>query len=869
MNALLDCLARYRLCVFLWRLYHKGLHYLRVRRLGRPVRRNGFSAYTVVTAAYNAEKYLEDYFRTLTGQTLDFKKHIRLILADDGSTDDSAVIIKAWQQRFPQNITYLRQENSGQGAARNLGLSLVQTPWVTFIDADDFVDVNYFRRVDDFLRRRQSADPEKALKMIACNCIRFREDNCTYANIHTLRGHFRNKETVLDLREPGDFIQLSASTAFFAVDELRRNGLAFPFRRWPTFEDGYFVQRYLLEQNAGRIAFLRAPRYYYRKRADLSSTLNTSRAKKAYYLEQLREGYLGIIKEALEKKGGVPEHLRRALFYEMGWRVKELCNAPAPAALSKEELEEFIALSREIFIHLDAALILNRQADRVGLDEARRVGALAFFKNEEPPFVNIQAEAHDAVKNEICLIYHQANPGPERIFVDGAQTRPTFAKTAGTSFCGQSFCQTRILWIPLPAKAQSLALVLGGRSVKFSLGGRLLDGPLPLPEARACLAPRAKVPRLAQKYAGAWIFTDRDTHADDNAEHLYRYARKHAPEQKIFFALRPSSPDWARLKAEGFNLLAFGSLRHYLALLGCAKIISSHADNYIINYPRNISAHKRFVFLQHGVTHNDISAWLNPKKIDLLVTATKPEYDAIAGEGSPYRLCAKNVTLSGFPRHDALLAGDAREEKTILIMPTWRNAIAGAQRPGTGARIPNKGFMETRYATRWSAFLRSAGLRELAARHGFGITFSPHINVQPYLESLAPGSHIKVAAPARERFQTLFKKSSVLITDYSSVAFDMALLQKAILYYQFDRDEAFSGLNAYRGGYFDYVRDGFGPVALDEDTLLDNLEAVLRSDARPAPEYLERMADAFPFRDGKNCERVLRAVKNLDEPGYA
>ncbi len=75
------------------------------------VKYNGTQQYTVVSAVYNVEKYLNDYFSSLTKQSLNFKKHIQLILVDDGSTDRSAEIIKQSAD------TYLwgQAQSGGQG----------------------------------------------------------------------------------------------------------------------------------------------------------------------------------------------------------------------------------------------------------------------------------------------------------------------------------------------------------------------------------------------------------------------------------------------------------------------------------------------------------------------------------------------------------------------------------------------------------------------------------------------------------------------------------------------------------------------------------------------------------------------------------
>ena len=78
-----------------------------------PIKHDGKYQYTVVSAVYNVEKYLDEYFESLVNQSLNFKKYIHLILVDDGSTDHSADIIKKWQKKYPNTITYIYKENGG------------------------------------------------------------------------------------------------------------------------------------------------------------------------------------------------------------------------------------------------------------------------------------------------------------------------------------------------------------------------------------------------------------------------------------------------------------------------------------------------------------------------------------------------------------------------------------------------------------------------------------------------------------------------------------------------------------------------------------------------------------------------------------
>src|SRR5690606_2487376 len=112
--------------------------------------------------------------------------------------------------------------------------------------------------------------------------------------------------------------------------------------------------------------------------------------------------------------------------------------------------------------------------------------------------------------------------------------------------------------------------------------------------------------------------------------------------------------------------------------------------------------------------------------------------------------------------------------------------------------------------------------------------------------------------------QNLFQKAKIMLTDYSSVAFEMAYLDKAIIYYQFDKKTIYQGDHIYQKGYFEYERDGFGPVVEEVKQVEQALEQILQNSGKPLPKYLTRMQDTFKFKDGRCCERVYNAILALD-----
>ena len=101
---------------------------------------------SVIIPVYNVEKYIKRCLDSLVNQTLE---NIEFILVDDGSPDGSAEIIKEYADKFPNKIVYLYQDNAGQGAARNTGYRIAKGKYIGYVDSDDYVDANMFKKLYD------------------------------------------------------------------------------------------------------------------------------------------------------------------------------------------------------------------------------------------------------------------------------------------------------------------------------------------------------------------------------------------------------------------------------------------------------------------------------------------------------------------------------------------------------------------------------------------------------------------------------------------------------------------------------------------------------------------------------------------------
>ncbi|HGY9721428.1 TPA: glycosyltransferase family 2 protein [Streptococcus pneumoniae] len=93
---------------------------------------------SVIIPVYNVEKYLRRCLDSVVNQTY---KDIEVILVNDGSPDNSKEICEEYVAKY-SNIQLINQKNAGLGAARNTGLQYITGNAVTFVDSDDWLELD-------------------------------------------------------------------------------------------------------------------------------------------------------------------------------------------------------------------------------------------------------------------------------------------------------------------------------------------------------------------------------------------------------------------------------------------------------------------------------------------------------------------------------------------------------------------------------------------------------------------------------------------------------------------------------------------------------------------------------------------------------
>ena len=182
-------------------------------------------------------------------------------------------------------------------------------------------------------------------------------------------------------------------------------------------------------------------------------------------------------------------------------------------------------------------------------------------------------------------------------------------------------------------------------------------------------------------------------------------------------------------------------------------------------------------------------------------------------------------------------------------MPSWRRYLTGKS---------HSYIEETEYFKRFNSLINNEKLIQKARENNYEIIFRPHPNVYKFIELFDENDYVKIDYE-KTKFQTLFNNGSLLITDYSSVAFDFAYLYKPVIYYQYLDDYHFD----VEKSFFNYETMGMGDICKSEEEIVDSIIDYIENQCRIKEKYIKRIDDFFLFNDKNNCKRVHEAINEV------
>jgi len=142
---------------------------------------------SVIVPVYNVEKYLDKCLNSLVKQTL---KDMEIIIVNDGSTDKSQEIIDNYAKKY-KNVISIVKENGGVSEARNLGLKKARGEYIGFLDSDDWVSKDMYKKM---YQKAKSGN----FDVVACDTQAIYPAEKRYISSNIKNDNVSNKELMID-----------------------------------------------------------------------------------------------------------------------------------------------------------------------------------------------------------------------------------------------------------------------------------------------------------------------------------------------------------------------------------------------------------------------------------------------------------------------------------------------------------------------------------------------------------------------------------------------------------------------------------------------------------------------------------------------
>lgn len=352
--------------------------------------------------------------------------------------------------------------------------------------------------------------------------------------------------------------------------------------------------------------------------------------------------------------------------------------------------------------------------------------------------------------------------------------------------------------------------------------------------------------------------------AQDNSFYFFNYCYKFHKNKRVYYVIKKESKDYNRLKDMEDRVVHFMSIRHLFLLLVSKRIISSEAKGHGYAWRvskgniRPVVNQKPYIFLQHGV--------LGLKMIDNTFKANGMNHANLFVASSDFEktiikeylgYAENEVIVTGLSRWDNLYEHQNQNEenakKTIFFMPTWRNWLE---------EVPDSDFLNSDYYIKYSHLIQSEKLNEWLKDKNILLNFYLHPKFVQFSNLFhSKSENIRIISFGERPVNQLLLESDLLITDYSSIAWEAYYQNKPTLFYQFDIEE----YEAFQGSYLDLKKDLFGPVYYKEEELIKGLQQIEKQNFKMDEQYIGLKKHYFKYIDNQNSNRIYQAILEYEK----
>lgn len=365
--------------------------------------------------------------------------------------------------------------------------------------------------------------------------------------------------------------------------------------------------------------------------------------------------------------------------------------------------------------------------------------------------------------------------------------------------------------------------------------------------------------RLNRKRRIWLVFEKFCSAAQDNGYYFFKYCMENLPADRkkdIYYVIDKNTDDYEKLKPYGGQVLQFMSFRHLLYAINARVYVGSDSRKHLYAWrpkPNLISirmASRPIHFLQHGVTALKRTDGLFGAKGSSPMThiTTTSDYEQhIMDEFWGYS--PSNAPVLGFTRWDVLEDKSDPGEKTILVMPTWRAWLE---------EKPEEDFIASDYFRNYMDMLGSEKLSSCLKENGVKLIFFIHPKFKDYLGRFSsPSENIELVQFGSRPLNDIMMKCQMLVTDYSSVCWDVYYMGKPVIFYQFDYDMYME----VHGSYLDMEHELFGDRYTELDDVIEGIRAGIENGFEESGRAKEMRGKYFKYIDSDNSKRTYEYLR--------
>lgn len=342
---------------------------------------------------------------------------------------------------------------------------------------------------------------------------------------------------------------------------------------------------------------------------------------------------------------------------------------------------------------------------------------------------------------------------------------------------------------------------------------------------------------------------------EDNAAIFHQYLLQHYGEEMDIYWMY--DPRTSYIKELGIvKAIALGSFKNYWLFFKADYIIYGHSLVYDIapSIDQYISLNNKtkIVHISHGI-EGFKKILIQPEDRPLMARCDyfncASQYEKFIKQGE-WGIPEDKLLVTGMARFDQFdLTYPLYQVKRILIMFTWREWLFD---------MTDEEFLESDYFKSTTNIIRDAQMMELISSYELEIKIVLHPfmkRFENYFMFIHTKGKVEFNSFDDVSISMEIAKADMLITDYSSVAWDFLYMNKPIIFFTFDQTEYL----AMRGSYLDLNTDLFGYKANTMEEVIKSLTVIINQNqlANPARNTASKYLDFF---DQQNCARLSQAI---------